>query len=549
MSRLYPQGQAVFHFWRRYNYLKKENRKEYASLPGSNFLAMRYLWFLVLLFTACKSITLPQDGTASLANPTFWPFLHGVASGDPTKESILLWTRVMPAKSGSLQVSWELATDSTMRKIFASGVIQTDSSKDYTVKVKIDRLNPGKFYYYRFKSQGKKSPVGRTKTLPASSAQVRLAFVSCSNWQWGYFNAYNTLSKKQLDAVVHLGDYIYEYGPDVYADTSSVRKHIPAKEIITLQDYRTRYAQYRLDPDLQEIHRLHPFFTIWDDHEIANNAYTEGAQNHQSSEGSYSERKEAAKKAYYEWLPVMDHAPIYKSVSLGSLVDLIILDERLAGRTRQPESIAERDRQKETLQMLGSAQLQWFEKKLTQSEAIWKVIGNQVIFSESDNEPMWGPNSKRNLDAWDGYPEERAAIITAIKTTPVKNVLFVSGDTHASWAYEIPTSIEQYKIHGNKAVVGIELGTTSISSSNGDEYQSAEAVELVEQKMMHPSVNPHLKFLNNRDHGYLLLTFNPEFVLAEWWYVATVKRRESREYLGKQFGIRNGSKELMEIKQ
>lgn len=166
---------------------------------------MRYLWLFGLLFSACKTITLPQDGTASLANPALWPFLHGVASGDPTRESVILWTRVMPSKPGPVDVVWEIATDSTMMKVIASGVQQTKEARDYTVKVKVNQLNAGRYYYYRFKSQGKKSPVGRTKTLPESSSQVKLAFVSCSNWQWGYFNAYNTLAKKTIGCRGTLG--------------------------------------------------------------------------------------------------------------------------------------------------------------------------------------------------------------------------------------------------------------------------------------------------------------------------------------------------------
>src|ERR1043166_3651508 len=243
-------------------------------------------------------------------------FRHGVASGDPLTDRVMLWTRVTPpavrSATGPLDVRWQIARDERLSTIVASGTAQAAGERDYTVKVDVGNLEPGHTYYYAFDTGGERSPIGRTKTLPAAIDRVRFASVSCSNYPAGYFNVYRCLANRaDLDAVIHLGDYIYEFANGVYGDgTSTHRVPQPEKEAITLSDYRARYATYRSDVDLQEAHRQHPFIVVWDDHELANDAWSGGAANHNEGEGDWPTRQAAAYKAYLEWMPIRDRKSV-----------------------------------------------------------------------------------------------------------------------------------------------------------------------------------------------------------------------------------------------
>ena len=246
-----------------------------------------YGLFVILCCLSCNPPLeqLPKDINAVYYDAAKAPFYHGIASGDPLKDQVIIWTRVSSSSAKAIEVKWAIGTDEKMANITTSGQTTTDESKDYTVKINVTGLRPNTTYYYQFEALGKKSMIGRTKTTAVDNTdKVQLAIVSCSNYEAGYFNGFARLAERaDLDAVVHLGDYIYEYGPGTYGDTTlgKNRQHLPAKEIITLSDYRTRYAQYRLDPDFQKVHQQHPFITIWDDHEFANNLYQSGAENHQ----------------------------------------------------------------------------------------------------------------------------------------------------------------------------------------------------------------------------------------------------------------------------
>ena len=311
------------------------------------FNAMKYLVILSLLLFTCTSINQEKEvkekrieNTAALRDSSLAPFYHAVASGDPLQNAVIIWTRVTPEfKEDRISVKWEVARDQSFKEVVTAGETFALLENDYCIKVDVVNLSPSTEYYYRFTAMDVTSRVGKTKTLPASDEVIRLAFASCSNIEFGYFNAYAAMVKDELDAVVHLGDYIYEYGPDVYGDTSFFRKNIPAKEIISLQDYRDRYSQYRMDEDLQNVHSSLAFINIWDDHEITNNAYMTGAENHQDEEGDYLERRAAARKAFYEWLPIREHPLHYRKFDFGQNLELIMLDERLAGRTLQPDSV------------------------------------------------------------------------------------------------------------------------------------------------------------------------------------------------------------------
>jgi alkaline phosphatase D len=305
-------------------------------------------------------------------------FRHGVASGDPLRDRVVLWTRVTPGAPGTMvDVEWMIARDARMSRAIARGSMRTSAERDYTVKIDAVGLEPGSTYYYRFAARGARSPVGRTRTLPTRpTSRVRLALASCSNLPFGYFNAYaRTAARNDLDAVLHLGDYIYEYANGTFGDGTALgRIPMPDREIVALDDYRTRYAQYREDPDLQAAHRQHPFIVIWDDHETANNSWRGGAQNHQPDEGEWSVRRAAAVQAWREWMPVRElpglEYRLYRHFAFGDLADLMMLDTRLEGRDEQ---VASRDDvaaiERADRQLLGAAQEQWLLETLRDSKA------------------------------------------------------------------------------------------------------------------------------------------------------------------------------------
>jgi phosphodiesterase/alkaline phosphatase D-like protein len=333
-------------------------------------------------------------------------FRHGVASGDPATDRVILWTRVTAPAQTVPEVSWELSRNPTFTRVVARGMTRTGASRDFTVKIDAGGLAPATTYYYRFRTRGEQSPVGRTRTLPdAGARRVRLAVASCSNLPHGYFNVYRLIADRtDLDAVLHLGDYIYEYPNGRYGDgTAFGRIPSPDREIVALADYRTRHAQYKLDPDLQEVHRQHPFIVVWDDHEISNNAWRDGAENHNTDqgEGDYTARRAAAVQSYFEWMPIREDRStrqprIYRSFPFGDLADLMMLDTRLVDRDEQAdrrETIAVLDDPKRSL--LGPAQEAWLVAELGASKranVTWQLLGQQGHLGRL---PPWAAASDR----------------------------------------------------------------------------------------------------------------------------------------------------------
>ncbi len=513
---------------------------------------LRYLisfFFLLFLFSCdqkkSKTAILESD-ISQYYDSNMQPFYHGVASGDPLPDRVIIWTRLTPSQKGeSFPVKWIIAKDEALTEVVNEGIINAHSNRDFTIKIDVLGLEADQFYYYQFVEKGKKSVLGRTKTAPKRATdKVKLAVISCTNYEAGYYNALANLAKQDnLDAIIHLGDYIYEYEPGGYGNEELDRQHIPAKELLTLEDYRTRYSQYRLDKDFQEVHKLHPFIAIWDDHEIANNAYTNGAKNHQAEEGDYLKRRQAAQQAYYEWLPIRENAggQLYRKITMGKLADILLLDERVAGRSAPVEKTDDKNYTSEERSMLGKQQYQWLTKSLSSSEARWKVIGNQVIFSDFDYSKV-RPERPTNLDAWDGYPAEKKKLIEFVQERQIDNLVFVSGDTHCSWAFEVPSSAAAYRKNPTKETVAIELGTPSVTSSNYDEYRSVS--ETKEAEEIYKTENPHLKYVNLRNHGYLLLEITEKSILASYNYVETVDKRSSVENKGGQVRIDSGTKKL-----
>lgn len=329
-------------------------------------------------------------------------FLHGVACGDPAADALILWTRVT-ADAPSVPIRWQLAEDAAFNNIIRSGNTDTSAASDFTVKIDVRDLSAGTVYYYRFFAGNVVSATGRAKTLPdAGVNSIKLAVFSCSNYPAGYFHVYAKAAEvADLDAVIHLGDYIYEYGTDGYASENAAalgRLSEPATEIISLDDYRQRYAQYRSDPALQQLHATAPFIAVWDDHEITNDTWRDGAENHQADEGDFGERKQAALKAYFEWMPIRPVAPndelsIYRQFEFGDLVNLMMLDTRVIGRDQQLDyanyidatsgqldsTAFSSDIMQQGRTLLGSEQLTWLLDKLNQSDARWQLLGQQVL--------------------------------------------------------------------------------------------------------------------------------------------------------------------------
>ncbi|MBE0459036.1 alkaline phosphatase D family protein [Pseudoalteromonas prydzensis] len=344
-----------------------------------------------------------DDDEATKQTPV--SFDHGVASGDPLADSLIIWTRITPLENvTSVNVVWQASKDANFTTISHDGETQVSDATDFTLKVDLQGLDANTTYYYRFISNGKTSPTGAGKTLPTSNIeQVKLAVVSCANYPAGYFHVYGEIAKQtDLDAVLHLGDYIYEYGNTGYAteDAAELGRLLPddnSDEIISLADYRKRYAHYRKDKNLQAAHSRCAFITVWDDHEITNDTWQNGAENHNEGEGEFSERKLHALQAYFEWMPirnVADKERIYRRFEFGNLVSLYMLDTRVLARdeqlnyadfdltSAQGQSDFANAVSSPTRALLGNEQLTWLTDGMTTSNSKWQVLGQQVLMTK-----------------------------------------------------------------------------------------------------------------------------------------------------------------------
>jgi len=526
---------------------------------------MKYLFFLLI---AMPNFVFAQSNVNNLKAP----FYHGVASGDPLAEAVIIWTRAAPinAKTAAVTGKWFVATDSEMKNIVQSDDFLTDETKDYTVKIDVQNLESNTSYYYQFEALGEKSIIGRTKTAPkvSDSQRLRFAVISCNNFQGGYFNAFNRIADRHdLDAVIHLGDYIYEYGEGSYETKKLERNISPTTEVIDLQGYRMRYSQYRLDEDFIKIHQQHPFICIWDDHETANDSYKDGAANHQpNSEGDWESRKVAAKQAYFEWLPIRNHPQqkINRVLNYGNLVDLILLDTRLEARDKKPDDMYAASYMDSTRVMLGEKQREWLYDALKNSEAKWKIIGQQVIFSELNigwANPLDRLKTENYLlDIWDGYPVERLKIINHFEKEKLENVVFLTGDFHSSFGFEVtanPMDSTIYNPETSQGAVAVEFVTPSISSSNFDEATSKYRSRKLEECMNKPcggfpffwnkNPNPHIKYVDLDRNGYIILDVTAEQVQANFYYTKTILKPSNEEYFETALATQSGAYHL-EIK-
>lgn len=456
-------------------------------------------------------------------------FRHGIASGDPTAGSSLIWTRVTPgndATPGSglgpaVEVRWEIGKDRSFRRIAERGEVVTSRRRDHTVKVDVGGLEPSTTYYYRFKSLGEVSPTGRLRTAPnREAANLRFGLASCANWEGGYFSAYRYLGEREdLDFVLHMGDYLYEYGTGVYGPGGIDRKHDPEHEIVSLADYRIRHAQYKTDPDLQACHAMHPFISAWDDHEVTNDTWREGAENHQEEEGDFILRRNRAYRAYFEWMPIRRPAPqadprrIYRRLRFGDLADLHMLDTRQY-RDQQPANQADQARHDEERTITGSAQMEWLKAGLSREDSRWRLIGNQLMITPWET----GEGAPFNVDAWDGYTADRTELLGHIQGKEIENVVFLTGDIHTSWANEVPVDDNTYPVTPS---VAVEMVGPSITSDNADEIIGSPARTtsvLLEQEVM--ADNPWVKYVELDSHGYSVVDVTPERLNVDWYFVS-----------------------------
>lgn len=444
------------------------------------------------------------------------PFYHGVASGDPTASAVIIWTRVTDNTiTGSIPVSWRMATDTAFTDVVKSGTVQARPSADYTVKVNVTGLQSNKYYYYQFTALSTYSLTGRTRTLPTGTNvdSIRFGVVSCSNYQSGYFNAYEALANRNdVDVILHLGDYIYEYGTGGSDYNPALnRPHEPIHEIVILPDYRARHSQYKLDPQLRKLHQQYPFICIWDDHETANDSYKDGAENHQpATEGLWADRKLAGQTAYFNWMPIRkpatltDPTRIYRKFNFGKLIDLYMLDTRLQDRQQQLEfnnpAINDTGRT-----ILGATQRNWLFDGINASTRTWQVLGQQVMVA-----PINVFGVPVNKDQWDGYPAERTKLYNNFMQNVNKNFVVLTGDIHSTFANDLPLSNYVWSTGANSA--GVEFVTTSITSSNPFTFGEGLAQLL----------NLHAKEIDFTHRGFMIVDFNKNRAQSDWYYVNTI---------------------------
>lgn len=536
---------------------------------------------LALLGMGAAASPAAAQGAARYAGAV--SFKHGVASGDPLADRVILWTRITPAdpNAGEIAYSWKLNPIDRRAGGAKSGQGVTGPGRDWTVKVDATGLDAGRAYTFEFTANGVTSPMGRTSTLPSGATKdAVLAVASCSLYPNGYFNAYGAIAKlPRVDAVLHLGDYIYEYGgADSYGMNSAVaaeRPHDPNHEILSLADYRRRHAQYKADEQLQAAHARAPWIVVWDDHETANDSFMSGAQNHQpDTEGDWNERKARAIKAYYEWMPIREPAnggaAINRAFQFGDLLSLFMLETRLTARDQQlsydrdlpaPGGEAELAAFRTKLndparKMMGAEQEAWLAAGLKDSVKagrVWQVLGNEVVMarlpvpslkkelgeakltevmaneSESSKkrltrmEQLAQLGLPYGLDMWDGYPADRERVYDAIKAAGARAIV-LAGDSHAFWANEL------YDDAGDR--VAAEFGTTGITSPGANDSIKGFSVGQV-----FAAANKEVVFSDQAAKGFVLLTLTHQDAKAELMAVSTIVSKTFETKVLKTFKV------------
>ncbi|MDQ8755640.1 alkaline phosphatase D family protein [Sphingosinicella sp. LHD-64] len=487
-------------------------------------------------------------------------FTHNVASGEPRADGVMLWTRYVPA-GGAGRLDWQVSETEDFARVAAGGSVTAEAEHDFCVKPVAGGLAPGRRYFYRFvDSSGRFSPVGRTRTLPEGSTErFKLGVFSCSNLPFGWFNAYaHAAARDDIDLMVHLGDYLYEYGRSTYPSAEQAlagRVIEPAGEIVQLADYRLRYAAYRADPDLQRLHQMFPMVMMWDDHELTNNAWQNGAENHQPNEGDWAVRKATAERVYREWMPITDNA--WESYEIGDLATIFRPETRATGRSEQLDLsaalagqqdlgaalVAFRDGpwQDPARTILGAAQERWLGEgfaRSTRAGKKWQVLAQQVIMGSVRLAPEIGgmltPEASEqtrrtvgagiaasraglpfNFDMWDGYPAARARLLRSALDANA-NLVVLSGDSHNAWAFDLD-------LDGTPA--GVEFAGQSVTSPGYESYMTwVPPADLVRVTI---GANPQLKWADFSRRGYLTVELTPERATGEFLFLDTIRDRST----------------------
>ncbi|OPG03464.1 alkaline phosphatase [Streptomyces sp. GKU 895] len=497
-------------------------------------------------------------------------FLHGAPPATRCPDGILLWTRVTPVAAAipgsglgpDTEVSWIVATDKTFTNIVAKGSVTATAASDHTVKADVRGLAPATTYWFRFSAGGTDSPAARTRTAPAADAAVpglRFGVVSCANWEAGYFAPYRHLAARgDLDAWLHLGDYIYEYGTGEYGTRGTVvRQHAPTHEILTLADYRVRHGKYKTDADLQALHAVAPVVAIWDDHEFANDAWSGGAENHtEGAEGAWTARQAAAKQAYFEWMPVRPAiaGTTYRRLRFGKLADLSLLDLR-SFRSQQVSvgngSVDDPDRT-----LTGRAQLDWLKAGLKSSDTTWRLVGNSVMISPfaigSLSADLLKPLAKLlglpqeglalNTDQWDGYTDDRRELLAHLRANAIRNTVFLTGDIHMAWANDVPVDAGTYPLSASAAT---EFVVTSVTSDNLDDIVkipegtvSALAAPIIK------AANRHVHWVDTDRHGYGVLDLTADRAQMDYYVVSDKTKANATSSWARSYRTKSGTQKV-----
>lgn len=437
-------------------------------------------------------------------------FTHGIASGDPSKNSVVLWTRYISNKD-SIELTYEVSDNHLFNNILTSGSTLSNKANDYCIKVIVNGLLPGKKYFYRFTDGINFSQIGQTKTLPIESKKIKIGVVNCAKYTGGYYHAYDALANMEdIDVVIHLGDYIYESGSSTpkssywQAYKATGRQHNPMHECLTLEDYRTRYAQYRSDTSLQKLHAKFPMIPIWDDHEISMKKHKQDGKGKKVFNEKWENRRDYSIQAYHEWLPLKPNAfeHIYRSFQFGKLVNLMMLDTRVCCRS-------EVDKTKESLKdtsrhIIGNQQLKWIFNEVETHNSDWNIFGNQILISEKG----------KGWNRWQGFPYDRNRFLSFVENHPSKNFVFATGNAHNPHHYVV--------FNEDKSDTLLhELLPGSISSGNNAEKARFESdILLKEEKRLKAAEN--VLWFNQSSHGFIVLEIEKEKLEAKWYFVSSI---------------------------
>lgn len=525
--------------------------------------------------TAVAAPALVGAASPALAGTEAPSFLHGVASGDPLPDGVLLWTRVTPTsdatpgsgKGPAVAVRWEIAEDRAFSRLAAEGAATATAASDHTVKVDVRGLRPETPYWFRFTAGDTVSPVGRTRTTPATDATtpgVRFGVVSCSNWEAGHFSAYRHLAARtDLDAILHLGDYIYEYASGSYPKAPyTVRQHEPKHEIVSLADYRLRHATYKTDADLQALHATHPMIAIWDDHEVANDTWSGGAENHTpGAEGDWAARVAAAKQAYFEWMPVRasTEGTVYRRLRFGKLADLHLLD--LRSFRSQQSSVGNGSVDDPERTITGRAQLDWLKSGLAGSDAAWKLVGTSVMISPvafgALPAHLLAPLAELlglpkeglavNVDQWDGYTDDRKELLAHLTQRSIRNTVFLTGDIHMAWANDVPVKAATYPLSQSAAT---EFVVTSVTSDTvADLLHVPPGTVSVVASGAIKAANRHVKWVDMDHHGYGVLDVTTERTQMDYYTVSDRTKPDATTAWQRSYRTRSGTQKIERVYQ